>query len=161
MNGQKSIQFAYRYQRTANEEDYKFGLYRWDPIENKWDYHSGQGENSTLNSLINKNGKYQVFYNPKKAYIPDVFRLNQNYPNPFNPNTVIPFDLKENSQVSLIIYNALGQKVKTLVNENLSVGTHKISWDARNDFGRKVSSGIYFYQLKLTNHVFTKKNDSD
>jgi hypothetical protein len=70
-----------------------------------------------------------------------------NYPNPFNPTTSIQFNLAENSSIDLSIYNVKGQKVKTLSNENLSKGTHKVQWNGDDDSGKGVSSGIYYYRL--------------
>ena len=76
--------------------------------------------------------------------IPAVTELTGNYPNPFNPSTNIKFSLKDDSKVSLIIYNIRGQKVKTLVNDNMQAGYHSIVWNGRDDNGKSVSSGVYF-----------------
>ena len=76
------------------------------------------------------------------------FELKQNYPNPFNPSTNIRYNLSESDFVTLSVYNATGQKVRTLVNSNQSAGSHTIKWDSRNDNGKLVSSGIYYYILK-------------
>ena len=72
-----------------------------------------------------------------------------NYPNPFNPTTTINYSLKENTKVSLNIYNIKGQLVKTLVNEVLPAGEHSIIWDGSDSNGNQVSSGIYFYKLNV------------
>jgi hypothetical protein len=79
-------------------------------------------------------------------YQPSTNQLNQNYPNPFNPETVICWKLAKTSHVELCIYNLLGQKIATLVNENQSTGTHKIAWNASD-----VSSGVYYYRLTTDN----------
>ncbi len=76
--------------------------------------------------------------------IPTVTKLTGNYPNPFNPTTNINFSLKADSRVSLVIYNIRGQRVKTLVNDNMQAGWHSIVWDGRDDNGKSVSSGVYF-----------------
>ena len=73
-----------------------------------------------------------------------------NYPNPFNPITTINYSLKENSKVSINIYNIKGQNVKQLVNDQLSEGEHSVVWDGKADNGKSVSSGIYFYKLIVT-----------
>jgi len=85
------------------------------------------------------------------------FHLFQNYPNPFNSSTVIKYELKEDCHVNLSIYNLLGQKVKTLENGVRSKGHHSISWDGKDDSGREVSSGIYFYQLIGGDYKETRK----
>jgi len=81
----------------------------------------------------------------------------QSYPNPFNPETIISFQLPENSDVELGIYNLKGQKVKQLVSEQLTAGKHFIVWDGKDNYGKSVSSGIYFYKLKTDNFEKTKK----
>ncbi len=89
--------------------------------------------------------------------VPSKFQLKQNYPNPFNPTTKIAFDLPKASKVTLTIYNTLGQKVRTLVNNQLSAGSYLVDWDGRNEAGMKVSSGLYIYRLETDNFVATKK----
>ena len=80
--------------------------------------------------------------------IPEKFVLRQNYPNPFNPVTNIKFDLPENSLVEIFIYNILGQKVKTLVNNYLQAGNHTIVWNGMNDYDQQLSTGIYLCFIK-------------
>lgn len=92
-----------------------------------------------------------------ESVIPKEFELEQNYPNPFNPSTTIRYNLKENAKVTLIIYNTLGQIVKTLVDRDETVGIKNISWDGKDEFGKQVASGIYIYKLKAGNTVFTRK----
>jgi flagellar hook assembly protein FlgD len=90
------------------------------------------------------------------AQVPDSYSLEQNYPNPFNPTTTIRFGIPAGvaQQTTLRVYNALGQVVRVLVNEQLDAGTHSIVWDGRDDFSRPVSTGVYFY--KLTAGDFTQ-----
>ncbi len=89
--------------------------------------------------------------------LPKVTTIYQNYPNPFNPTTTINYQLPENCKVELTVYNLKGQKVKTLVKDNLESGNHTVLWNGRDDKGKSVSSGIYFYKLKTDNHEETKK----
>ncbi len=85
--------------------------------------------------------------------IPDRFSLYQNYPNPFNPSTTIKFDMPERSNVSLRVYNILGQLVTTLVNnQNFSAGTHSVNFDAS-----RLASGIYLYKLEAGNVQISRK----
>lgn len=80
------------------------------------------------------------------------FQLNQNYPNPFNPSTKIDFSIPSTGLVQLKVYNVLGQEVATLVNENMTVGSHSVTFDAS-----RLASGIYLYKLVTGNFVSTKK----
>lgn len=92
------------------------------------------------------------------------FCLHQNYPNPFNSATTIPYtvDSKQKtvhgeSRVELTIYNILGQKVKILVDEDKPPGYYEVVWDGRNDSGEEVSSGIYFFRLKIGTYSETRR----
>jgi hypothetical protein len=89
--------------------------------------------------------------------IPTVFSLSQNYPNPFNPKTLIRFTLPKDSWVNMEVYNILGQKVKTLVNEKLTAGVKEVEWDSKDDNGLEVASGIYFYRIKADDFSDIKK----
>ena len=89
--------------------------------------------------------------------VPLEFALHENYPNPFNPTTTLRFDLPEISDITLTIYNMLGQKVRTFDYQNTSAGYHSVTWDATNDFGQQVGAGVYLYQLQTINFVKTRK----
>jgi len=78
---------------------------------------------------------------------PGHFRLSQSYPNPFNDQTVIKYSLTRKVRVSLVIYNILGQKVRTLIRNETQNGDVSVSWDGKDDDGEDLSSGIYFYRL--------------
>lgn len=88
---------------------------------------------------------------------PTSFNLAQNYPNPFNPETVIPYELPENSQVQITIYNLLGQQIRTLVNEQVEAGYHQIVWDGLNDQGQQVSSNVYLVCMRSDSFSETMK----
>ena len=79
--------------------------------------------------------------------IPTSYQLSQNYPNPFNPSTNIKFSLPIQSTVKIVIYDLLGRKVKTLINDVRPVGVYAIRWSGENESNVNVSSGIYFYSL--------------
>ncbi len=91
------------------------------------------------------------------APLPVEFALHQNYPNPFNPVTTVKFDLPKSSKVTLVLYNVLGQKVRTLVNKDMRPGFHKVQWDGRNDFGVRVASGMYVYRIQSEGFSGLKK----
>jgi hypothetical protein len=91
------------------------------------------------------------------SVIPSVFALHQNYPNPFNPVTEIQFDVPVESQVTLTIYNIMGQEVTTLTNSTLQAGFHSVRWDGTNGQGEQISTGVYFYRLTSSAFTSTKK----
>jgi hypothetical protein len=88
---------------------------------------------------------------------PKSFALFQNQPNPFNPETKISYFLPKASHVKLVVFNVLGQKVRTLLDGPQDAGTQTLIWDGRSDDGRQLSSGIYFYRLQADNFQATKK----
>ena len=79
------------------------------------------------------------------SQLPEKFSLYQNYPNPFNPTTTIRFDIPEPSHISLKVYNLMGQEVRTLTNEWLPTGSHRLIWNGKNQQGISVSAGVYIY----------------
>ena len=79
--------------------------------------------------------------------IPDQFILSQNYPNPFNPITKIGFGIPESRDVSIVIYDIRGNEVKVIAKSFFEAGFHKITWDGRDNSGKNVSAGMYFYQI--------------
>jgi hypothetical protein len=98
-----------------------------------------------------------------EVVLPKSFSLGQNYPNPFNPTTTIRFEIgigggtQQSVQTTLRVYNILGQRVKTLVDEPKSPGIYYQTWDGKDEQGNKVSSGVYFYQLRAGGYNQTKK----
>lgn len=89
--------------------------------------------------------------------VPGDYMLSQNYPNPFNPNTNIGFQLSDFGFVELLIYDINGRLVKTLVKENRAAGNYSEAWNATNDLGESVGSGIYFYQIKVNHYREVRK----
>ncbi|MBI2427805.1 MAG: T9SS type A sorting domain-containing protein, partial [Ignavibacteriales bacterium] len=81
--------------------------------------------------------------------VPQNFALRQNYPNPFNPTTLIQYTLGHSGDVSVAIYNILGQRVRTLRNEFQSIGTYSLDWDGKDESGAVVASGVYFYKITV------------
>ena len=80
--------------------------------------------------------------------LPTAFSLADNFPNPFNPTTTIQYALPQAADVELTVYNVVGQPVRTLVAEHQSVGRYVVEWDATDDSGHSLSSGMYFYRLQ-------------
>jgi hypothetical protein len=107
-------------------------------------------------------GKFRIRYDESRTsetevMVPTAFALHQNYPNPFNPTTSIKFDVPVKSKVALVVYNVLGQEVRTLFTGELTPGVHRIVWDGTNNVGRRVSSGVYIYRLKAGSFLKAKK----
>ena len=82
--------------------------------------------------------------------------LTQNYPNPFNPSTTIRYGLSEEVNVTLKVYNMLGQEVATLVNEFQEAGYHNVQWNGTNNFGQSVASGTYIIRMQAGDFVNTR-----
>jgi len=103
----------------------------------------------------------KVFYNTLSGEDIDIpiakTELLGNYPNPFNPSTNISFYLRSYDFVSLDIFNIKGQKIRTLLNQYMNSGVHDINWDGKDDKGKTISSGVYFYQLNTKELSETKK----
>lgn len=116
--------------------------------------------------------EYAIMLCPKSTAVeeeeevitPKDFELFQNHPNPFNPSTNIPFTVYGSPFIvnrplhtTLTVYNILGQKVRILVDEPKTPGNYEVIWDGKNEKGKDLSSGIYFYQLKLGKIIQTKR----
>lgn len=93
----------------------------------------------------------------EEGNLPKVFDLAQNFPNPFNPSTTIKYQLPKRAEVSITVYNALGQIVKTLVGNSVEPGYHQVTWDGTNQNGAKVASGIYIYRMVAGDFVKAHK----
>ena len=89
--------------------------------------------------------------------IPVDFSLGQNYPNPFNPTTIIEYSLPRDENVELIVFNFLGQSVRTLHSGEQLAGNHQVQWDGRDEQGQSVGSGVFFYRIKMGDFVRTHK----
>jgi hypothetical protein len=89
--------------------------------------------------------------------VPLSYQLKQNFPNPFNPETRIHFEIPQTHDVAIVIYNMLGQKVRTLVRETFKAGQHVVNWNGQNDYGLQVPTGIYIYRIKAGDFIAAKK----
>ncbi|MBX7152432.1 S8 family serine peptidase [bacterium] len=92
------------------------------------------------------------------AIIPTQFVLHQNQPNPFNPGTVIRYDVLEEGKVKIEVYNSLGQKIRTVLNQNRpALVNQTVTWDGKDERGKSVASGVYFYRMTIKGFSKTKK----
>ena len=85
------------------------------------------------------------------------YKLIQNFPNPFNPETKIHFEIPQHHDIKIVIYNILGQMVRTLTDDPFKAGRHVVSWDGRNNDGKQVSTGVYIYRIKAGEFISAKK----
>jgi len=123
----------------AFHTDFEGNIRTWDVIPN-----TGHG---TLTCCTEA-----VAVDDEAARKPQTFALNQNYPNPFNPETVISFSIPKTEEVSLVVYNLIGEEVARLIDESKHSGNYTVEWNASN-----VASGIYFYRLQAGDFVLTRK----
>ena len=113
----------------------------------------GSDEASMLSNMALAEGHYGSITDVKNEEVKvSDYRLNQNYPNPFNPTTMITFSIPQKENVTLDVYNLLGQKVAAVLNSEMESGSHMVSFNAEN-----LSAGVYFYTIKAGNFVSTKK----
>jgi hypothetical protein len=89
--------------------------------------------------------------------LPTSYSLEQNFPNPFNPSTTISFAVPQTSNVTIEVYNSLGQKVRSLFSGKMEQGTNSVVWNARDDYGREVAAGAYLYRMTAGSYVQVKK----
>lgn len=110
-----------------------------------------------LNWFPDKKQEWITGVENRVSHTPKKFQMLQNYPNPFNPTTTISYTLAKPAEVTLTISNLLGQQVRVLVNKKQVSGNYKVVWDGKDDLGKDVTSGVYFYSLKYGKEVTTRK----
>ena len=111
-----------------------------------------RGIDGTLGTVIYDNFSSSTTGISEEEQIPQGFALEQNYPNPFNPFTTIRFTVPQREYVSLVVFNSLGQEVRSLVEREEGIGSHEVEFDASN-----LPSGVYFYRLRAGSFVETKR----
>jgi hypothetical protein len=125
------------------------GVVRKNPFnspDSLFSFGYGEGDTSRLTSV------------PVPVTVPAGFFLYQNYPNPFNPSTWIQFYSPSPSNAEVVIYNALGQKIKTLCfSQGAHQGLNGREWKGTDEWGKRVPSGVYFYQLRTPTFSDTKR----
>ena len=154
--------------------NYNLWMYQWDsnnqPLEVTEQLgpgysiektHDGGFVISTGSNIIKTDAEFNfnedLFTEEIIDEVPSEFKLYQNYPNPFNPKTVIRFDLPKESNVKILIYDILGRLTKKIIDNRQDTGFKSIQWDGTNNYGKKVSDGVYLYSIEAGNFRQTKK----
>jgi hypothetical protein len=123
-----------------------------------WVLNSESGEEYTLEGTgeitVPTEGTFTL---ERKAIIPISYALHQNYPNPFNPITSLRYDLPEQAQVMLTVYDLMGREITQLVNTTQEAGYRSVQWNATDMHGKPVSAGVYLYQIRAGEFVQTRK----
>jgi len=124
----------------------------WNPADSRFEMMYGGGNGANNAKFGFATAPVTGIYDEIPSELPGNFELHQNFPNPFNPSTAISWQLAVGSQVDLSVYNILGQKVATLVNNHQPAGHHRVEWDATG-----FASGVYYYRIEAENFVQTCK----
>lgn len=143
-------------------------IYHWADASSGWQLVGGSVDpvNNAIYAPISESGVYAAFTtniitdiedDERGDILPYQFELSQNYPNPFNPVTTIEYSVPSRTDVTIEIFNVLGQRVRTLVNEVKSAGSYRIEWAGTDDVGKSVSTGVYLYRFQAGDVVQTKK----
>ena len=127
-------------------------------LDGQWTVFTTDGIDTTMsnyvwNILIDAGGVLSIHGD----VIPDVYALHQNYPNPFNPTTILRYDLPEDTQVRITIYDIMGREVRTLFNNQQNAGYKSVNWNATNNRGQPISAGVYLYSIEAGGFRQTKK----
>jgi hypothetical protein len=121
----------------------------------------GEGSLELSNTITIAEGGGKIPTSVRRARsestLPRKLTLDQNVPNPFNPTTVISFSLPEAAHVTLDVYNIMGQRVATLLEERMAAGRHTVTWNGRTHDGRQATSGVYLYKIVAGSHTETRK----
>jgi len=137
----------------AENYDQRFvGVYRYEHSIQLWTFVGGEGSAGTVEFWPTRFGTLKAAYNPHHDLYPTQSSLHQNYPNPFNASTTIKFEVTEITNVEIQVYDVLGRRITTLVNEVKEPGTYSVKWDA--GIG---SSGVYLYRLVTEKHTQVRK----
>jgi len=138
----------------------------WASADNLWS--DTPGDNSTVSGatwyvddvVFTKANTFEdgpVGIEQIEVIVPALYELSNAYPNPFNPTTSVEFKLPVSNTVKIEVFNIVGQKVRTLISGHKTAGTYQLTWDAKNDLGHKVSTGMYFFRMQASHFVATKK----
>jgi len=142
---------------SSNSLDLLLSGLNLEESELSWFVESTDGANTVISDTGSFVLSRAVLGIDEGLSIPEQFALHQNYPNPFNPVTTLRYDLPEQTHVNITIYDMLGRKVRTILNQQQDPGYKSLIWDATNDYGKPVSAGIYLYQIQAGEYISTKK----
>lgn len=145
------------YQVEANGVGYEEGHFGGSDEANAADVPVGNGSDAVAVDIDLEIDSVTSVGSAELASAPETFDLFQNYPNPFNPETTIRYQLGRASEVSLKIFNILGQEIKTLINEERLAGSYAITWDGKDNLGRQAASGIYIFRLTAGDVKMSKR----
>lgn len=112
---------------------------------------------SYVNGVLTGDTTIVASIDQSNSSVPKSIKLFQNYPNPFNPRTTVEYFIPYSTKITISIYNLLGKRIRTLISNKLQVGSLKIIWDGRNNYGDFAGSGIYFYVLEYGSNRISKK----
>jgi len=134
------------------------GMLGQTSISGNWTVFTTDSDDTTMsndvwNILIDAGGVLSIHGD----VIPEVYALHQNYPNPFNPTTILRYDLPEDTQVRITIYDIMGREVRTLFNNQQNAGYKSVIWNATNNQGQPISAGVYLYSIEAGGFRQTKK----
>lgn len=157
-NQELTISFPLDHYNLSEKDKTLFSIYRHE--KDGWQKETCFLDENSICAKVSRLGVYRLVYDENQEHIagiPKAYQLSQNYPNPFNPQTMIKYDLPEAGHVNITVYNILGQKVKALVDEYQEAGYRSANWDGKDETGKEVASGIYFYKIKAVGFEKTKK----
>ncbi len=142
---------AGEYKIEATGAGYAEGYYGGSSAESAQAVAVGEGNDAENIEVSMEEDNITSVEGENGSALPGQFSLMANYPNPFNPETAIRYQLPESADISLKIFNLLGQEVRSLVSKVQEAGAYSVQWDGKDNFGLSVSSGIYFYQINAGN----------
>ena len=124
-----------------------------------WEELPSISKDGEIFTFSEKTGYFKL--GPKTIIVPEETNIHQNYPNPFNPLTTIMYDIGLmdglSQNVSITIFNLIGQHVKTLIHDKDQVGQFTVQWNGQNEFGQSMSTGVYFIQLTTQTGIVKNK----
>jgi prepilin-type processing-associated H-X9-DG protein len=153
-----TISFSLGHYDLEGKDKTVFSIYRYE--DGEWNRLESYPDGDRVCAKAKTLGVFRLIYDPNAkplTNIPQTYQLFQNYPNPFNPETQIKYDLPVSGNVTLFIYNVLGQRVRVLADGFQEAGHKSVIWDGKDNQGREAASGIYFYKIKAENYQKTKK----